>query len=144
MSADVGRTYGLFYAFGAETVNPGTLTFVQLGMCQGKEWATEFETVDATGDTSPGLTKQNLVTFRNVSMSFDGIAMGPAEENQKALADAVETGTDPRGWLRLVGGGLVRTCPVIFKSWKLSAAHADAVKFSGEAMSNGQQTKVAV
>lgn len=144
MSADVGRSYALYFALGAETLNPGSLTFKQLGMCQGKEWATEFETVDATGDTSPGLTKQNLVTFRNVSMSFDGIAMGPSEANQKELADAVETGSDPRGWLRIVGGGLVRTCPVIFKNWKLTAAHADAVKFAGEAMSNGQQTKVAV
>ena len=143
MSAGVGRGYVLEFAAGANSVNPATLTFKRLGYCRGKEWNSTWDTVDATGDTSPSNTKESLVTFVGHELSFDGVARSDLAQNQQELYALTVTSGAPFGWVRMTGGGRVKTLPVIFKEWSISAPHAEVVTFSGSAMSNGAMTDVA-
>ena len=51
----VGRDVMLEYSLQPKDTAPESLVFVRLGMCQEKELNTTWDTVDATGDTSPCL-----------------------------------------------------------------------------------------
>ena len=148
MGAGVGRGYVLEFAIGLNTANPASLTFKRLGYCRGKEWKTAWDTVDATGDTSPSNTKESLVTFVGHELSFDGVARDDAAHNQQELATLIYGGNStvsnqPMGWVRMTGQGRIKTLPVIFKEWSISAPHAEVVTFSGSASSNGAMTDVA-
>jgi hypothetical protein len=148
MSATVGRNYAIEYAIGLNSANPASLTFKRLGYLRGKELNSTWDTVDATGDTSPSNTKESLPTFVGHELSFDGVARSDAAQNQQELKTLIYGGNgsvsnQPMGWVRVIGQGRIQTMPVIFKEWSVSAPHAEVVTFSGSAMSNGAMTDVA-
>ena len=85
----VGRDVMLEYSLQPKDTAPESLVFVRLGMCQEKELNTTWDTVDATGDTSPNFTKENLVTFKSVAITGGYVSMGDDVENQAAFEDHI-------------------------------------------------------
>ena len=81
----VGRSTELRYAKALPNVDPSTLTLKRVGMCRGKSLDVQWDTADATGDTSPDYTRQNLVTFKSATISTEYVRMKADQENQREL-----------------------------------------------------------
>lgn len=142
----VGRDTIVSYAIAVETVNPATLTFVRLGAMRGKSMKVAWDTVDTTADTSPAYTKENLVTFKSMEFSGDGVSYGEAVANQKAMKahchnPGAGTGNQPKVWLRMddPDGDRIQG-PFIVSEWSDERPHSDAATWSLSAMSNGAGT----
>lgn len=139
----VGRDVVVNFAIGLESANPTSLTFKRLGMMRGKTMKTSWDTVDTTADQSPAFTKTNLVTFKAVEFSGDGVSYGEAVANQKELKAHVispgsATGNQPKVWLQMIDpDGDQYEGPFIVNEWSDERPHADAATWSMSAMSNG-------
>jgi predicted secreted protein len=139
----VGRDVVVNFAIGLESVDPGTLTFKRLGMMRGKTMKTSWDTVDTTADQSPAFTKTNLVTFKMVEFSGDGVSYGEAAANQKefkahVISPGSGTGNQPKVWLQLIDpDGDQYEGPFIVNEWSDERPYADAATWSMNAMSNG-------
>ena len=81
----VGRDVLVNFAIAKEDADPALLTFKRLGMMRGKAMKTSWDTVDTTADMSPSFTKTNLVTFKSVEFSGDGVSYGEDIANQKEM-----------------------------------------------------------
>lgn len=139
----VGRDVVLNFAIGVESDDPLGLTFKRLGMVRTKSMKTTWDTVDTTADTSPAFTKTNLVTFKSVEFSGDGVSYGEDVANQKEFKSQVISpgaGTDnqPKVWLQLIDpDGDQYQGPFIVNEWSDERPYADTATFSFSAMSNG-------
>jgi predicted secreted protein len=139
----VGRDVEVNFAIAIETADPSTLTFKRLGMMRGKSMKTSWDTVDTTADQSPAFTKTNLVTFKSVEFSGDGVAYGEDVANQKefktqAISPGVSTQNQPKVWLQMIDpDGDTYEGPFIVNEWSDDRPHADAATWSMSAMSNG-------
>lgn len=139
----VGRDVVVNFAIGLESAVPASLTFKRLGMMRGKTMKTSWDTVDTTADQSPAFTKTNLVTFKMVEFSGDGVSYGEAVANQKELKAHVispgsTTGNQPKVWLQMIDpDGDQYEGPFIVNEWSDDRPHADAATWSLSAMSNG-------
>lgn len=139
----VGRDVVVNFAIGLESAVPASLTFKRLGMMRGKTMKTSWDTVDTTADQSPAFTKTNLVTFKMVEFSGDGVSYGEAVANQKELKAHVispgsATGNQPKVWLQMIDpDGDQYEGPFIVNEWSDDRPHADAATWSLSAMSNG-------
>ena len=152
--AFVGRSVLLYWSDDpSTTVVPDDADFMRLGGIRGKEYGPEWETADATSDTSPDFTRENLVTFKNNNISLNGVIRQESSSNQLELQDFIDSPPDannnqPCGWLRIVepieGDNEFRqtSVPVIFTSWRKSAPHDDVATWTLEALSNGATQKV--
>jgi len=142
----VGRDVVVNYAIGLKTVDPATLTFKRLGMMRGKSMKTSWDTVDVTGDTSPDYTKENLVTFKSVEFSGDGVSYGEDVANQKEMKSHVinpgsGTGNQPMVWIQMIDpDGDAYEGPFIVSEWSDDRPYSDAATWSISAMSNGAVT----
>lgn len=65
-----GRDFIVEFAF-KEPANESD--YKRLGSMRGKEFGAEWQTDDATTDTSPAFTQTNVVTNKQSSISFDGV-----------------------------------------------------------------------
>lgn len=139
----VGRDVVVNFAIGLESANPAGLTFKRLGMMRGKTMKTSWDTVDTTADQSPAFTKTNLVTFKMVEFSGDGVSYGEAVSNQKemkahVISPGAATGNQPKVWLQMIDpDGDQYEGPFIVNEWTDERPHADAATWSMSAMSNG-------
>lgn len=139
----VGRDVVLNFAIGLEDDDPTGLTFKRLGMMRGKSMKTSWDTADATGDTSPSFTKENLVTFKGVEFSGDGVSYGADIDNQKELKAHVinpgtETNNQPKVWIQMIDpDGDKYQGPFIVKEWSDDRPYSDTCTWSMSAMSNG-------
>lgn len=145
MGAYTGRDVVIQFAIGDENANPAGLTFKTLGMCRGKGMPVNWDTVDATADSSPQFTKQNLVTFKQVEFSADGVAYTEAIYNQAELKAHVYnpgagTGNQPKVWLKQIAPDGTTQGPFIVSEWSSEAPHDNVVTWSLSAMSNGAVT----
>lgn len=142
----VGRDVIVSFAIAAETANPAGLSFVRLGAMRGKTMTTSWDTVDTTADTSAAFTKENLVTFKSVEFTGDGVSYGEAVTNQKTLKAHVVnpgagTGNQPKVWIRMDDpDGDRYQGPFIITEWSDERPYADAATWSISAMSNGAVT----
>lgn len=143
MTAHVGRDVAVEFALAAETASVGSLSWQVLGMMRGKSIKTSWDTADTTADKSPSFTKTQLVTFKNVEFSGDGISYNDAVHNQQTLEAAVVspgagTGHQPKAWFRLTyPNGKTYVGPFIVTEWSNDSPYADATTWSISAMSNG-------
>lgn len=152
MSKYTGRDVIVNFAIGNESDAPGGLTFKRLGMMRGKDIKATWDTTDATADQSEAFTKENLVTFKSMEFSGDGVARTEAIYNQAELKAHVinpgaGTGNQPKVWLQIIeldNGSTYATTqgPFIVNEWSSSAPHSDVVTWSITAMSNGACTYV--
>jgi predicted secreted protein len=139
----VGRDVVVNYAIALETASPGGLTFKRLGMMRGKSMKTSWDTVDTTADRSPAFTKTNLVTFKSVEFSGDGVTFTDASENQNefkahVISPGSATGNQPKVWLQLIDpAGDKYEGPFIVTEWSDDRPYSDAATWSMTAMSNG-------
>lgn len=83
--AFTGRDVVVFYAIACPENKPSPMDYGRLGMMRGKSSATEWETVDATGDMSPQNTQESLVSYKNVTFSGDGVSRKESLYGQKEL-----------------------------------------------------------
>lgn len=150
MSAFTGRDVLLEYAIADENALVGSLTFKRLGMMRGKSMKVKWDTVDTTADQSPAFTKTNLVTFKMVEFSGDGVSYNDAVFNQNEFKTNVvspgsTTGNQPKFWLRLTDpDGSAWTGPFIVSGWDDARPHAGEATWSISAMSNGDVAFVGV
>lgn len=145
MPAFVGRDVTVEFALSDETVAIGSLSWLTLGMMRGKTFNTSWETADTTADDSPAYTKTQLVTFKNVEFSGDGVTYTDAAFNQAAFKAHVinppaGTGNQPKVWFRLTAPDGVTVGPFIVTEWNEERPYADAATWSITAMSNGAVT----
>lgn len=139
----VGRDVIVNFAIAKEDAVPGSLTWVRLGMMRGKSMKTSWDTVDTTADMSPAFTKTNLVTFKSVEFSGDGVSYGEDVANQKAMKVQVispDTSTDnqPKVWLQMIDpDGDKYEGPFIVSEWSDDRPYSDTATWSLTAMSNG-------
>lgn len=141
-----GRDVIVNFAIGLKTDDPGALTFKRLGMMRAKSTKAAWDVVDATADTSPEYTKENLVTFKGVEFTGDGVTYGEDVANQKELKAHVinpgaGTGNQPMVWLQILDpDGDEWLGPFIASEWSDERPYADVATWSFKAMSNGAVT----
>ncbi len=146
MTAFVGRDVTVEFAIAKEDASVGSLSWQTLGMVRSKSPSVKWETADTTADKSPAFTKTNLVTFKQVDFSGDGVSYSDAVHNQKVLKAHVynpPVGTDyqPKVWWRITEpDGSQTVGPFIVSSWKDDRPHDGPATFSFESMSNGAVT----
>jgi len=147
--AYLGRDIAVYYSLSTSTTPP--VDHVRLGMVRGKEFGPEWDTVDATADTSPGQIRQYLATFKNFNPSFDGVSSLDDADNQDALeshinAPPVASNSQPCGWIKIVrpraGTSVTRVydVPVLFTSFRITGAYDDVSTWSMDTQSTGSVT----
>lgn len=147
MGAFVGRDVVVNFAIGEEDADPTGLTFKRLGMMRGKSMKTDWDTVDTTADQSPAFTKTNLVTFKMVEFSGDGVSFDDVAYNQDefrlhVVSPGAATSNQPKVWLQMIdpGSGKTYEGPFIVTSWSDERPHANEATWSMSAKSNGDVT----
>lgn len=142
MTAATGRDTAFEYAIGDENASVGSLVFKELGMMRGKSMKTKWETVDTTADKSPAFTKTNLVTFKSVEFSGDGVTYNDAVYNQnefkaQVISPGAATAYQPKVWLRMTDITGQYVGPFIIPEWSDERPHAAEATWSMSGMSNG-------
>lgn len=138
-----GRDVVVEFAIALENANPASLTYARLGAMRGKGMKVSWDTVDATADDSPSFTKENLVTFKSVEFSGDGVSYGEDVSNQKnmkvqAVSPGAGTNNQPKVWLRMTDpDGDKWEGPFIISEWSDDRPYSDVATWSLTAMSNG-------
>lgn len=138
-----GRDVVVEFAIALENADPAGLTYSRLGAMRGKSMKTSWDTVDATADDSPNFTKENLVTFKSVEFSGDGVSYGEDVSNQKnmkvqAISPGAGTNNQPKVWLRMTDpDGDKWEGPFIVNEWSDDRPYSDVATWSLSAMSNG-------
>ena len=99
--AYVGRDIAVFYSLSQDNTTVPS-DYVPLGYVRNKEFGPEWETVDTTADSSPGQSRERLVTYKSEDVSLAGISRQDEVQNQERLLQYVETPTNgqPCGWVR--------------------------------------------
>lgn len=144
--AFVGRDVTVEFSIADESAVVGSLSWSLLGMMRGKSMKTNWDDTDTTADSSPAYTKTQLVTFKMVEFSGDGVSYADTSYNQKTLrahviSPGAGTNSQPKAWLRLTDpDGSVYTGPFIFTSWEDGRQHDGASTWSVSAKSNGAVT----
>lgn len=145
MGAHTGRDVLIEFAIGDENASPGSLTWKTLGMMRDKGMKVQWDTADTTATDSPEFTRTNLVTFKQVEFSGDGVSYTDAVYNQAELkahvfSPGAATANQPKAWLRETSPDGVIEGPFIVSSWDTRSPYADAATWSITAMSNGAVT----
>lgn len=146
MGAFTGRDVLVEFAIADENALPGALTYARLGMMRGKTMNTTWDTVETTADQSPDFTKTNLVTFKSVEFSGDGVSYDDAIYNQNTMkahviSPGLATANQPKVWLKMTDpdGGKYEG-PFIVSEWSDERPYSDASTWSISATSNGAVT----
>jgi predicted secreted protein len=143
MGTFVGRDVTVEFAIAEEDATVGSLTWLELGMMRGKSLSSNWDTADVTGDKSPAYTRQNLVTFKQVEFSGDGVTYDDAAFNQndfrtQAISPGSTTSNQPKVWFRLTLPGVGSYVgPFIVTSWEDTGPYDDGATWSLSALSNG-------
>jgi predicted secreted protein len=143
MSAFTGRDVVVNFSIADESAVASGLTFKRLGMLRAKSVKTSWDTVDTTADQSPNFTKTNLVTFKAVEFSGDGVSYTDALYNQaefkaQVINPSAATGNQPKVWLQIIDpDGSKYEGPFIVSEWSDDRPYSDTATWSITAMSNG-------
>lgn len=140
--AFTGRDVVVYYAISCPEVQPTNGDYTRLGMMRGKTTGAEWETADATADMSAAFTQENLVTYKNISFSGDGVTRKEDVYAQNALKRHVynppaETSNQPYVWLKIISPNDITEGPFMVTSWQDEAPHDDVATWSIEASSAG-------
>ncbi len=120
--AFTGRDVVVYYAIGCPESQPANGDYKRLGMMRGKTVSAEWDTADATADMSAAYTQENLVTYKNISFSGDGVTrkrrclcaeraeasrLQPAGRDQQSAVCLAENHLSKRHYRRPVYGDFV-------------------------------------
>lgn len=135
----VGKIVTVEYAIGCPDTIPASGDWKFIGSLRNKEITTEWDTIDATTDDSPGGARENLVSYQNFSITVDGLnrQSDDATHNQNALIDHITnpaaTGGQPYAWVRITDPARTRVAPMIWTNATQTHAYDDVSTFSIEA-----------
>ncbi|EBK1870995.1 hypothetical protein T022_001011 [Salmonella enterica subsp. enterica serovar Tennessee] len=140
--AFTGRDVVVYYAIGCPEVQPAANQYRRLGMMRGKTTGVEWDTADATADQSAAYTQENLVTYKNVSFSGDGVTRKEDAYAQNALKRHVynppaATSSQPYVWFKIISPNDITEGPFLVTSWEDESPHDDVATWSLEASSAG-------
>ncbi|EBG5673763.1 hypothetical protein DN350_17195 [Salmonella enterica subsp. enterica serovar Montevideo] len=140
--AFTGRDVVVYYAIGCPESQPANGDYKRLGMMRGKTVSAEWDAADATADMSAAYTQENLVTYKNISFSGDGVTRKEDVYAQNALKRHVynppaETSNQPYVWLKIISPNDITEGPFMVTSWQDEAPHDDVATWSIEASSAG-------
>ncbi|HHS0991127.1 TPA: phage tail tube protein [Salmonella enterica subsp. enterica] len=140
--AFTGRDVVVYYAIGCPESQPSNGDYKRLGMMRGKTVSAEWDTADATADMSAAYTQENLVTYKNISFSGDGVTRKEDVYAQNALKRHVynppaETSNQPYVWFKIISPNDITEGPFMVTSWQDEAPHDDVATWSIEASSAG-------
>lgn len=140
--AFTGRDVVVYYAIACPEAQPAASEYSRLGMMRSKTTGIEWDTADATGDMSPQFTKENLVTYKEVTFSGDGVTRKEDIYAQKALKRHTnnpppDTNNQPYVWFKIVSPNDIMEGPFLMKSWQDEAPHDDAATWSMESTGAG-------
>ena len=146
MTATIGRDYAVYYSYDTSRTAIPT-NYFRVGSLRNKSFGVEWETVDATTDTSRNQTRENLVTFKTFNPSFSGLADDSNDFDLDGLEDYVNNppSGQPRGWVRLerpARNGTIKTydIPVQSTSFNFTANYDQPAEFNFENLSDGGVT----
>lgn len=149
-TAGVGRDVAAFYAIGCPETKPAEAAFKRLGMCRSKSTNINWNTTDATADTSPDQTTESLVTTKEKTISIDGVSRGDDVNNQSALFNHIDkpetTNNQPYVWVRLVNNVMGITIEGCYLITSLSEEYPydDVCTWSIEGTSAGEITRTPI
>lgn len=141
----VGRNVTLEYAIGCGDAQPAPGDWKKFGSLRAKEFNLAWDTTDATDSDSVGSLRENLATFKSLTISGDGIirTSGTLGANLKELtkhvADPVATGGQPTAWLRMTYPDLTFECLMLISNLSRSAPYDDVATYSLEASATASQ-----
>lgn len=149
--AGTGRKIAFYYVIGTPDTKPADADYKRLGMIKGKTRGVNWNTVDATADTSPDRTTESLVTTNEKTVSFDGISRGDDIQNQSVLLDHIENPSDdtdgqPYAWIKMVNpiiNRVIKGC-YLFSSLTEEYPYDDVCTWSIEGTSAGSITRTAI
>lgn len=143
MGAHIGKAVLVEFAVAPETADPGTLTWLTLGMMRGKSMKTNWDTADTTADSSPDATKTSIATFKMHEFSGDGVAYDEDTHHQEVMESLVAApgaGTNyrPGAWFRITyPSGKKYTGPFTVTEWTNDSPYEGEATWSIAATSNG-------
>lgn len=140
MGATVGRNVPVLFAAGTSSSDPASLTFTRIGKVRDRSTETAWDTIDATGDTSAGLTKASLVGYTQTDYSFAYVVTG--EQNQLDF-EAIADSDSPYCWLQMQYSSGYKTAWCLIKSIKQTMNRDDVVVAQVEAMAASSPVVVA-
>lgn len=136
----VGRDVLLEVAYACGDVDPATLTFQPLGSLRTKEFGLTWDTADASSDSSVDNLRENLATFKTLTISGDGVAkretggQSPVTILTKHVANPGPAfSNQPVAWVRMTFPDLTFTAYMLITDVSRSATYDDVVTFSFEA-----------
>lgn len=150
-NAGTGRQVAVYYAISAPDAKPADADYKRLGMIREKTRGVNWNTVDATADTSPDNTTESLATTNAKTVSFDGVTRGDDRQNQLLLLDHIDTPSDetdgqPYAWIKMVDpiiNRIIEGCYLI-SSLTENAPHDDVCTWSFEGTSAGKVTRTPI
>lgn len=150
-NAGTGRKIAVYYAIGNPDTKPAEADYKRLGMIRGKTRGVNWNTIDATADTSPDGTTESLVSTNEKTLSFDGVSRGDDIQNQNALLDHIEdpsqdTDGQPYAWMKIVNpiiNRVIEGC-YLFTSLNEEYPYDDVCTWSIEGTSAGKITRTVI
>ena len=138
--AFLGRETTLEYFIGCGDVAPLESQWLFLGALRSNSLSTEWDTVDATADDSAGAIREMLATYKNITISADGVAKrtdNGTTTNQIALLqhfmNPTSTGGQPVVWLRRTDPRLTIIGYFLMSTYDLEAPYDEVSTYSIEA-----------
>lgn len=138
-SAFLGRDTSLEFFIGCGDTAPQESDWKFIGALRSNSLSGEYDTVDATADDSAGSIREMLATFKNITISTDGVARrtDTATVNQTALLlhyyNPVTTGGQPVVWLRRTDPRITLVGYFLMSTYDLEAQYDEVATFSIEA-----------
>lgn len=145
-----GKLTVVEFAIGCPDVVPDEADWLLIGSLRNKELATQWDTIDATTDDSPGAARENIASFQNITLSVDGVSRktDDTQHNQNALIDHIfnpaATGGQPYAWARVTSPARTYVLPCLWNSATLTWAYDDVSTFAAEAMIAPSDTGVII
>ena len=147
-NAGTGRKVAVYYAISNPNKKPAETDYKRLGMMREKSRSVNWDTVNATGDTSPDRTNESLADTNEKTFSFDGVSRGDDIQNQNALLDHIEdpsqvTDGQPYAWIKMVNpiiNRVIEGC-YLLTSLKEDSPYDDVCTWSIEGTSAGKITR---
>lgn len=134
-----GKESTLEYAFGCGDTLPLEADWKFVGAIRGMEKSVEWDTVDGTADDTAGAVRENLATYKAITVSADGVSVidDGDKYNQQLLADHVfdPVGGQPNVWVRYTRRDRTFVGYMMVSSWTESDPYDDVSTYSFEASS---------
>lgn len=129
-----GKDVALYYHIDCGNSKPAEGEWKRLGSMRTKTFEVNWETVDATTDTSPGNRRVNLTTFQTIEFSGDGKCRASGVDstnlNEVNMHALVPDGGKPVIWLKLMFPDISFIDFFNITNFSRSAPHDDIATFS--------------